>query len=191
MQFAPRIALLAFVVMACEGEQGPTGPTGNANVVTGTFIVDSLAWADTLWTYPIANGTVGRPARVFNQVVPGITSDIANNGTVFVYLHVPDGLTFDLVNWTPLPFHQAGLTNGYLVSWKYAYAAGKIQLAYMHESTDNTAAPPASGVTLPDYEFKYVAMSGVPASVVAALAKETDPQRVLAALGRLRAVQHP
>jgi hypothetical protein len=180
MQFPPRIALVALVLMACEG---PTGPMGNANVVTGTFTVDSLAWTNGFWRYPVSNGTAGQAARLFTRSVPAITTDIATNGAVLVYLRVPDG-TLALVNWAPLPFHQSGLSPGYLVSWKYSFAAGKIDLAFMHESTNDVAPPPVADVVMPDHEFKYVAMSGVPAAMVARLTRETDPERVLAALRR-------
>ncbi len=191
MRFVSHLTLVALTVLACEGPAGPAGADGadgqpgNANVVSGTFSVAPAAYADSFWYFPIAGGTQGNPAQVATVAVPAITADIANNGAVLVYLKVPATPVGASTRWTLLPFHQGGMFGGFLVSIKAAVQTGQIAIGYMHEQTDTSVTVPSVyTVTLPIYEFKYVAMSAVPASAVAAYAQLGDPDRVLAALRR-------
>ena len=188
MRFASLLILVTLTVLACEGPAGPAGPAGqpgNANVLSGTFSVPPTSYADTFWYFPVEGGTQGNPAQVASVAVPAITADIATNGAVLVYLKVPATPVGPATRWTLLPFHQGGMFGGFLVSIKAAVQTGQIAIGYMHEQTDTSVAVPSVyGVTLPTYEFKYVAISAVPASALATYIELGDPDRVLAALRR-------
>jgi hypothetical protein len=177
------VAFLVAGVMACEG---PTGPQGNANVVSGTFSVADADYIDAFWYLPVEGGVYGHQAQVATVTVPAITSDIVSDGLVLVYVRTP---TTSLpapapTHWAALPFQQIGLGGGYLMSLKYAYSVGTVRIAYLHERTDTSVAVPSVyTVTLPTYEFKYVAVAGEPAAQLAASVDLRDYEAVLRALG--------
>jgi hypothetical protein len=163
------VFLIVFGVVACEGDAGPAGPPGNdgvANILSGTFTISPSAYTNGFWHFAVDGGTQANPARVATIAVPAITSSILETGAVFVYLRTPTTSTGPADQWTLLPFHQGGFGGGYLVSIKAAVRAGEIRIGYSHESTDAVTPPSVYGVTLPTYEFRWVAMQG---SVVGSL----------------------
>jgi hypothetical protein len=170
------VFLLIAGLAACEGDAGPAGPPGEdgaANVLSGTFTVAPAAYTNGFWHFPVAGGTQANPAKVATVSIPAITNEILTNGAVFVYLRTPSTPVGALDHWTLLPFHQGGFGGGYLVSIKSAVRAGEIRIGYAHETTGPTTAPDVYAVTLPTYEFRWVAIQGtvagtVNASVVAA-----------------------
>jgi hypothetical protein len=157
------LALIIFGIAGCEGDAGPAGPPGNdgvANILSGTFTIAPSAYSNGFWHFGVDGGTQANPARVATVPVPAITSSVLDNGAVFVYLRTPTTPTGPADHWTLLPFHQGGFGGGYLVSIKAAVRAGEIRIGYAHESTDATAPPSVYGVTLPTYEFRWVAIQG-------------------------------
>jgi hypothetical protein len=175
-------------VLGCEGPVGPSGPAGsagNANVVSGSFSVAPGDWTNDFWYFPVDGGTQGNPAKVATVAVAAISAAIVSDGAVLVYLKVPETSTGASTHWTLLPFHQIGSGGGYLVSLKAAAKEGEILLGYLHEPTDaSVVIPETYSATLPTYEFRYVAMAGVPAAAVASYARFPDPDQVLVALRR-------
>ena len=160
-------ALTVAGLAACEG---PAGPQGNANVVTGTFTLADADYVDGFWNVPVEGGTYSHQAKVAAMNVPAITSDIADDGLVLVYLRTPSTETGAPDQWTPLPFHQIGLFGGYLISVKAAYSTGTVRIGYLHEQTDTSVAVPSVYTeTVPTYEFKYVAVAGEAAAQLATL----------------------
>jgi hypothetical protein len=159
------LPLLAFALAACEGDQGPTGPAGNANVSSGTFTLAPSAYANAFWFFSVEGGNQGNPAKVATVEVPEITGAVLNDGAVLVYLRIPSTPTTPADEWTLLPFHQGGFGGGYLVSIKASVEEGRIRIGYVHESTSGSAPPDVYQVTLPTYDFRWVAIAGPPADL--------------------------
>ena len=170
MRYPASFLLLIAGLAACDGEAGPAGPPGEdgvANVLSGTFSVAPASYTNGFWHFSIAGGTQANPAKVATVAVPAITSDILQNGAVFVYMRTPSTPTGAADHWTLLPFHQGGFGGGYLVSIKAAVRAGEIRIGYAHETTGATTAPDVYAVTLPTYEFRWVAIDGAVAGAAA------------------------
>jgi hypothetical protein len=181
-------ALFLFVAalgaVACEGDTGPVGPEGppgSANVTSGTFTVAVNAWTNGFWFMPIDGGTQANPAKVATVTVPGITSDLVENGAVLIYLRVPSTPVGASNQWTLLPFHQGGFGGGYLVSIKAAVSAGQVRIGYAHETTGPTTAPDVYTIIMPAYEFRWVGISQAAIPSLALLPLE-DPDAVIQAL---------
>ena len=174
MRYAASIALTAFVVAGCEGDAGPAGPAGIVNVSSGTFTVAPGVYQNDFWRFPVDGGTQANPAKVATVAVPAITSEIVNSGAVFVYLKTPTTAVGAADQWTLLPFHQGGFGGGFLVSIKAAVRAGEIRIGYSHESTGATAPPNVYNMTLPTYEFRWVAIQGTTAALGAIAVNSPD-----------------
>ena len=157
MRIRTAASLFIVCLAACEG---PTGPPGNANVTSGTFTVLPTAYINDFWYFGVEGGTQANPAKVATVAVPELTADLVNVGAVLVYFRVPSGPTQPADEWTLLPFHQGGFGGGYLVSIKAAVDVGQIRIGYAHETTSSTTAPNVYTVTLPTYEFRWVAIQG-------------------------------
>lgn len=178
MRQAIPFLLLIIALSGCEGDAGPAGPPGDdgtANVASGTFSVAPSAYANGFWHFPVAGGTQANPAKVATVSVPAITSSVLTSGAVLVYLRTPSTPTGTADHWTLLPFHQGGFGGGYLVSLKAAVRAGEIRIGYAHETTGATVAPDVYAVTLPTFEFRWVAIEGVAVGALGALTSLADP----------------
>ena len=178
--------LIAVGILGCEGETGPVGPVGppgSANVTSGTFTIAPNAYSNGFWFMPVDGGTQANPAKVATVPVPGITSELVDNGAVLIYLRVPSTPTGASNQWTLLPFHQGGFGGGYLVSIKAAVSAGQVRIGYAHETTGNTTAPDVYSIIMPTYEFRWVGIHEVPDAALAQLQLD-DPDQVIQALRR-------
>jgi hypothetical protein len=155
---------LGLTVAACGGSSS-TGPLNNASVVTDTItLVDSM-YHDTVWTVPVSSGPFATfNARVATIEFPAITSAIAANGLVLVYMSTDS--TADSTNaWTPLPL-SVGFD--YLETFTYAYAAGQLQIVFYASATNIDISPPdVYAVTMPTEEFKIILASGSGAALLA------------------------
>ena len=155
---------LGLTVAACGGSSS-TGPLNNASVVTDTItLVDSM-YHDTVWTVPVSSGPFATfNARVATIEFPAITSAIAANGLVLVYMSTDS--TADSTNaWTPLPL-SVGFD--YLETFTYAYATGQLQIVFYASATNIDISPPdVYAVTMPTEEFKIILASGSGAALLA------------------------
>jgi hypothetical protein len=118
--------------MACKGEQGDAGPAGpagqngqngqdgNANVKTYTTTVSSSNWVEIQDDWSEAQISV-----------PIITSDIANNGLVMVYMQ-SGGV------WNAWPFTVAFVS--YTEAFSYEFVTGSVTLRDI--SNDNIPIEP-------------------------------------------------
>lgn len=182
------MALLCSIV-ACEGETGPAGPPGAdgaLNVSTGTFTVAPNQYTNGFWHFSVAGGTQANPAKVATVAVPAITSSILSTGAVLVYLRIPTTSIGAADHWTLLPFHQGGFNGGYLVSIKAAVRVGEIRIGYVHESTATTAPPDVYALTLPSYEFRWVAIEGLPTTTLNNSIALEDPDALIRQLSSQR-----
>jgi hypothetical protein len=120
---------------------------------------------DTVWTVPVSSGPFATfNARVATIEFPAITSAIAANGLVLVYMSTDS--TADSTNaWTPLPL-SVGFD--YLETFTYAYAAGQLQIGFYASATNIDISPPdVYAVTMPTEEFKIILASGSGAALLA------------------------
>lgn len=160
MRMPSPLFLLAVALAACEGDQGPTGPAGNANVTSGTFTLAPSAYVNDFWYFSVEGGNQGNRAKVATVEVPDITGAVLNDGAVLVYLRIPSSPTTPADEWTLLPFHQGGFGGGYLVSIKASVDEGRIRIGYVHESTSGSTPPDVYQAALPTYEFRWVVIGG-------------------------------
>ncbi|QEC44232.1 hypothetical protein [Pseudobacter ginsenosidimutans] len=164
----------SFFLFSCskEGPQGPAGENGkngqdgangNANVITGAFILDNSKYARDSWSIRNGNATTSYPAKMANVSVASLTQDIFNNGTVLVYMKIPAGSAMLPDSWTPLPHSNPSGNYGYMIMRNYTYRVGLLQLYYYFQYTDNASigtAPYIGDVVVPTQEFKYVVIAG-------------------------------
>lgn len=131
------ILVVMFNGCAKDGETGPQGPQGNANVTSLTLIIPSSGW--------VHLGTSGQPSDMYEVVssASNITNDIVTKGTVSVFASSDNG-----AHWTALPFTFHG-TN-YSESWSFSYGLNQIVID-IQDSDHLTVAP--SGTV----QFKVVA----------------------------------
>ena len=144
------LTLTILVVSSCkkpkDGEPGPKGADGNANVTYSIFNVSASSWGYTTPTY----------YAVLND--PNITSDIINKGAVLVYLQVGTGTYTQL----PLTFFPSA---SYAELWEVVTAVNQVQVQITDSDLTAPAPPPActfkvvciasrSMLSNPDIDFK-------------------------------------
>ena len=141
MKIIRSIRLLSFIALGSligcnlfpEGERGPRGPEGNANVKSYTLSVPPSAWTEL--------GAAGTPGHMYSALVDTfsvLTSDTASTGMVLVYRIRSD--IFQTV-YIPLPCEDAEA--GFTRRWEFLYAPGSIGFTVMHDD-NNTLQPTAT-----------------------------------------------
>lgn len=119
-------AIIIFNGCKKEGPEGPAGKDGvdgNANVQSSTVTFSSWTWDATNY-FEYSDFTWS-----------AITADIANTGTVLVYLNTASG-------WAPLP-RTIYPTATYSESQRYTYTTGAFKIFV--QDSDLTAPSPALG----------------------------------------------
>lgn len=136
------ICLLATVIMfaGCKkGDTGPQGPTGNANVVSAVYKVDT-------WSSSTANSIDYVQATIDDA---SITADIVDNGLVLVYecsdIQNPD--------WLALPFTEPTGQNNITTSFNFTHSDGEVVIII----NNSDGSDPGNQGTL---YFKIIAISG-------------------------------
>lgn len=102
------ICLFVSVMFTECKKEGPPGKDGNANVKSSTLTFSTWTW-DTANNFEYADFTWGE-----------ITSDIANTGTVLIYVDTPAG-------WAPLP-RTIYPDQTYSESQRYTYTTGAFKI---------------------------------------------------------------
>ena len=156
--------MTAAVLLAagCEGEQGPTGPSGtdgNANVLTGTISPTNAEWlnggAYSLQTTP--GSWTSYFTRYVAIPVAEITPDIIANGAVLVSFEAHPGSG----KWTPLPFQFVEHNAGYIITIVNEVIEGEVRLHYFNMLNSAGVTPPIlADVMIPTYTFKYTVIEG-------------------------------
>ena len=155
------LLLTAAVLLSagCEGEQGPVGPSGNANVVTGTISPTSeeWLWSATYWFQTLPNTTMGYFTRYVDIPVAEITPEIISAGAVLVSFEARPASG----SWTPLPFQFVEAGSQYIFNIVYEVMEGAIRLHFffMHNSA-GASFPDLQSYTIPTYTFKYTVIEG-------------------------------
>lgn len=111
LYFSILLTTLVSFTFSCkkEGPPGPAGKDGNANVKSSTVTFSNWAW-NSSGLYDYADFTWGE-----------ITSDVANNGAVLIYVNNGNG------GWLPLP-RTIYPNNSYSQSQRYVYATGSFSI---------------------------------------------------------------
>ena len=167
------LLLAAAVLLAagCEGDQGPVGPSGNANVVTGTISPtnEDWLWRSTYWFQTTPIEATGYFTRYVDIPVEGITPDIISAGAVLVFFEARPGSG----NWTPLPFQFVDGGGQYIYNIVYEVMEGMVRLHFfnMLNSTGATT-PDLQTYQIPTYTFKYTVIEGNALEAMAA--REVD-----------------
>ncbi len=115
------IALILLLFTACEKE-GPRGPEGNANVLSGTYTISN-------WSY-------SEPSFVGDFIVPDISEDIIQNGATLVYVETGEG-TFSQL---PLTFYQS---DSYSTSLEVITMLQRVQIIWTDSDLTTPLLPPA------------------------------------------------
>ncbi|RBL89207.1 hypothetical protein [Chitinophaga flava] len=161
--------VFTLVLSACKkgdtgpaGPAGPQGPANNANVVSGTFTLTNADYVNGYWAMSTGPGSsMGYGAKVATKNLPDLTAGIAGNGTVLVYLKVPDGVGGNVNLWTLLPFDIPNINVGYFIAIRNTVDVGKVKVYYLYMPTDKSVVVPnIFTATLPDYTFRYVLIAG-------------------------------
>ncbi len=109
-----------------RGPQGPQGYDGNANVIgEAPFTVSSNMWT---YTNNVAGNTGNAYVVSFNDA--NVTSAVANNGLVIIYIAYSDG------TWKNLPDIFAG------TSFSYNFSAGGFDIYF---TNIDGSVPPSPG----------------------------------------------
>lgn len=147
----------------------PFNLRGDIHATSGTFNLSGLEYFNSLWNIDVggSGGKNSVPAREAIVGVPAITRDIYNNGTILIYMSIPDGNTDNPgeSSWTPLPFSTGVFNGGYLISIRNTYVVGQIHIFYMHDATDKATTPPdVYQMEMTPHQFKYVLIPADPAA---------------------------
>ncbi|UCF06093.1 MAG: hypothetical protein JSV33_03415 [bacterium] len=149
----------ALLIAGCEGDTGPTGPAGNANVMAGTISPTNAEWiCCSNWKMTTDVGTVTAiTTRYVDIPVAEITADIIANGAVLMYFEAETGSA----RWAPLPFELLHYTRAYFINVVYEVQEGMIRLHYFLMSAIPGVTPPdPATVVIPTYHFKYLVIEG-------------------------------
>jgi hypothetical protein len=149
----------ALIISGCEGDVGPAGPAGNANVMTGTISPTNSDWIySSDWTMTTNVGTVTAvTTRYVDIPVPEITADIIAKGAVLVFFEPETGTD----QWTSLPIEFMHYSRVYFINIVYEAQEGMIRLHYfLAPVTLGATLPDLASMVIPTYEFKYVVIEG-------------------------------
>ncbi len=153
--------MTAAVLLApgCEGEQGLTGPAGNANVKTGTISPTNEEWLwNGLYSFQTSPGSwMNYFTRYVDIPVAEITPDIIATGAVLVFFEALPGTG----NWTPLPFQFVEFSSTYIYNVVYEVTEGMVRLHYFNMLNSPGVTPPdLQTIVIPTYTFKYTVIEG-------------------------------
>lgn len=152
--FVSALAITLFFTGCKKGETGPQGPAGtngtngkdgNANVKSNNIFINANEWINKVGYSEVT------------KLVPEITSDIVNKGTVNVFLE--DGSN----TWVALPATIPD-TDGFILAFTYYIQAGKLTI---NVSFNENVTLPAG--TIESGNWKIVTIAGS--------AKATSPSK--------------
>ncbi len=122
----------------CEGDKGPTGPAGAANVIYSD-------WYETTWDLYTVFGTA---ERTFTMTAPALTQEIVDNGVIMVFLNA--------VGYAPEIVQLPVTFNDVHYHFMFRAQAGTIRAIY-YSTTDPTMDPGA----IPGFNrVRYVLIPG-------------------------------
>lgn len=143
-----------------QGPQGPAGPPGDPSVVAGTTTLVNADWINEGMGFSSSqNGGIGQAAERASIVVPGLTQEIIDRGSVEVSIR-PEQFGPE---WTPLPFWFESSTASFAYVIDVRYEVGVIYLYRSHQDTDKADATPPPDVhttTLADLPVRWVIRPG-------------------------------
>jgi len=133
--FTFSICVILIIGCAKDGETGPQGPQGNANVVSVTKNVASNDWI------------MSDPIYYVDLTASNISQDILNGGTIQVFMES----TTEIGVWLNLPWVQT--YSSYFSTFNFNYSLGSVRVSKYDSDNTQTSNP---GVR----SFKIVAIAG-------------------------------
>jgi hypothetical protein len=184
-RYAIGAALVAAAVMSCTGKDGPTGPPGTANVISGRDTVANADWSgSTVQTgYQSDPGVISfsKPARYLDLSIPQIDSVVAAGGAVLVWMQ-PDPYDEPTL-YVPLPYVFLYIGSGYTYHYEPEILPGKVRVLYYVVDLDNpTSSIDPLAATQATRIFRWVIIPPAAASLVPALSRQPSPDGALAML---------
>jgi hypothetical protein len=158
---------VALFISGCEGDTGPIGPAGNANVMAGTISPTSAEWiCCSMWGMNTEVGTVTVfTSRYVEIPISAITPDIIAKGAVLVFFEPETGSE----QWTTLPFELLHYTQAYYIDLAYEVEEGMIRLHYfIRQAYIGATLPALPSLVIPTYKFKYIVIEGMAFSTLQA-----------------------
>jgi hypothetical protein len=144
------VLFLSFSVLliSCskDGEQGPPGQDGNANVLSITVSVDSSNWQE----FELNNTTYFETTVGLSE----LTAEIVEKGALLVYLKIGNQLTP-----LPLTFY---FNDNIDATYSFTYTPGQVFLGLQYNALIEGGEPLTN-------EFKFVIIDGLPQSATKSL----------------------
>jgi hypothetical protein len=144
------------------GATGVAGATGNANVKTDLFTLQTADWLSgaVYWFGTGAQVAEGYTSKYYDRANTLITTDLLKTGMVLVYMQ--SAPTISANQWVPLPLSFADnfSANGYNYNYAYETFEGKVRLHFFF-TKGTTAAPTLSTYAVPPHQFKVIAVTGM------------------------------
>ena len=155
------LLLTAAVLLSagCEGEQGPVGPSGNANVVTGTISPtnEEWLWSSFFWLQTTPTTATAYFTRYVDIPVAEITPEMLSTGVVLVSFEANPASGI----WTPLPFQFVDGSYQYIFNIVYEVMEGAIRLHFFNMPNSlGATVPDLQSYTIATYTFKYTVIEG-------------------------------
>lgn len=151
------LLLMMPVAAGCSGDDGPAGPAGNANVMSGSVTPTNAEW---LWPggytqYWGSGSWTSYFTRYYDIALTELSADLIDNGAVLVYMEpVPDS-----GRWVPLDHDFVSFDAAYTMRYVYEASEGLIRLQYFM-TPNQGAVPSAQTYVLADLAFRYVLIAG-------------------------------
>lgn len=140
-RFSWLLLCVALMVFGCEGERGPAGPAGTANVIYSGW------YSPETW---ILESSFGVSERTFTMTTSALTQEIIDNGVVMVYMRFI-GYYPEIIQ---LPVSITDLMNDY--HFLFRSQEGSIKALYYW--TNNPTADP--GIIPSGNQIRYVLIHG-------------------------------
>ncbi len=153
------IDIVGYYEPATSGPAGPQGPPGDPGVISGTKDILVTEWSastSTLWMAYTSSTSTGWPARSATILVPELTQEILDGGTIEVRFR-PDAAA---AAWAPLP-HTQPSGSCWNRQVEYRAAVGRIDVYFLHTLTQTDATMPSvSAATLPPMSVQWTIRPG-------------------------------
>jgi hypothetical protein len=182
------VVLAAAAIMSCTGKEGPQGPPGTANVISGRDTVSDADWSTTTIqavVYMVAPtvGYFARPARYVDLDVPEIDAAVLGGGEVLVWMQ-PRG-TADSTNYVLLPWTFLWISSSLEYHYDPLVSPGSIRVIYYKvDLNDPTTliSPLSDEQATRIFRWVVIPPAAMAVADVSALAAQSDPDVVLAML---------
>lgn len=157
-----------------DGQNGTNGTDGNANIQSGTVILNNedWEWLGIRYWFFTSEAAINKFTRSAELTIPEISQDIYDNGLVLVYLKVQQ-------SYRPLPIiWDRGDYNTHI---EFEYNNESLILHYFFDRTGNTFPPNLETYDIRSDIFKYIIIQGNPITGKSTVSKDIILQKMVKA----------